>query len=177
MEGATDEVTAAIQTLFRLGASRRIHQQQTAAAGVSLSPQALRVLERTVEAGRTTPGQLAHRLDLDPAVVTRLLRQLEDSGLVTRSRSTEDGRVSTVEPTPAGLEAFGRVREVIWEQVRRTLAGWPSGDVAALAGLLGRLVTDVQQEPYRAIGDDGAAGEATSHPVDRPAGEPVSERS
>ena len=151
MEGSTDEVTAAIQTLFRLGGSRRIHQQQIAAAGVSLSPQALRVLERTVEAGRTTPGQLAHRLDLDPAVVTRVLRQLEDSGLVTRSRSSEDGRVSTVEATAEGLDAFGRVRDVIWDQVRRALAGWPRPDVAALAELLGQLVRDVQKEPYRPL--------------------------
>ena len=152
--GPTDDVTASIQTLFRLGGSRRIHQQQSAASGVSLSPQALRVLERTVEAGRTTPGQLADRLDLDPAVVTRLLRQLEESGLVSRSRSAEDGRVSTVEPTAAGIDAFGRVREVIWDQVRRTLANWPDADVAALAELLGRLVTDVQKEPYRPLAAD-----------------------
>jgi DNA-binding MarR family transcriptional regulator len=151
MGGSTDDVTAAIQTLFRLGGSRRIHQQQSAAAGVSLSPQALRVLERAVEAGRTTPGQLADRLDLDPAVVTRLLRQLEDSGLVTRTRSSEDGRVSTVEATGEGIDAFGRVREVIWDQVRRTLAGWPHKDVASLAELLGRLVSDVQKEPYRPL--------------------------
>lgn len=153
MEGSTDEVTAAIQTLFRLGGSRRIHQQQSAAAGVSLSQQALRVLESAVEAGGTTPGQLSQRLALDPAVVTRLLRQLEESGLVTRSRSSEDGRVSTVEATAAGLDAFLRVREVIWDQVRRTLAGWPAPDVDMLAGLLGRLVADVQKEPYRALPD------------------------
>lgn len=155
MKGSTDEVTAAIQTLFRLGGSRRIHQQQIAAAGVSLSPQALRVLERTVETGTTTPGQLAHRLDLDPAVVTRLLRQLEESGLVSRARSPEDGRVSTVEPTEQGLDAFGRVREVIWDQVRRALAGWPGEDVASLASLLGRLVADVQKEPYRPLEPTG----------------------
>ena len=154
MGSSTDEVTASIQTLFRLGGSRRIHQQQSAAARVSLSPQALRVLERAVEAGRTTPGQIAERLDLDPAVVTRLLRQLEDSGLVSRTRSADDGRVSTVQPTADGVDAFGRMREVIWDQVRRTLAGWPDSDVAALAGLLGRLVTDVQKEPYRPLAPD-----------------------
>ena len=151
MSASTDEVTAAIQTLFRLGGSRRIHQQQTAAAAVSLSPHALRVLERTVEAGSTTPSQLADRLDLDPAVITRLLRQLGDAGLVTRARSADDGRVSTVEPTAAGLVAFRRVRDVIWDQVRRALAGWPEEDLAALAELLGRLVTDVQKEPYRSL--------------------------
>lgn len=152
MTGSTDEVTAAIQTLFRFGGSRRIHQQQIAAAGISLSPQALRVLERAVEEGPTTPGRLAHRLDLDPAVVTRLLRQLEDSGLVTRARSPEDGRVSTIEVTPEGTDAYGRVREVIWDQVRRALSGWPAEDVAGLAGLLGQLVADVQKEPYRPLG-------------------------
>lgn len=151
MPGSTDEVTAAIQALFRLGGSRRIHQQQSAAAGVSLSPQALRVLERAVQAGSTTPGGLAERLDLDRGAVTRLLRQLEEAGLVTRSRSAEDGRVSTVEPTPAGIDAFGRVRDVIWDQVRRALADWPDDDVAALAALLGRLVTDVQRHPYRPV--------------------------
>ncbi|MDE3206242.1 MAG: MarR family transcriptional regulator [Acidobacteriota bacterium] len=148
MEAATDEVTAAIQTLFRLGASRRIHQQQIAAAGVSLSPQALRVLERAVQAGSTTPGQLADRLDLDPAVITRLLRQLEDSRLVTRTRSADDGRVTTVEATVEGHEAFDRVREVIWDQVRRALADWPEAEVTELASLLGRLVADVQKKPY-----------------------------
>jgi DNA-binding MarR family transcriptional regulator len=156
VEGPTDEVTAAIQTLFRLGGSRRIHQQQVAAAGVSLTPQSLRVLERTVESGSTTPTQLAHRLDLDPAVATRLLRQLEDASLVRRAPSPQDGRVTTVAATEAGVEAMGRVRDVIWDQVRRTLAGWPEADVGRLAELLSRLVADVQKEPYRSLERDGS---------------------
>ena len=152
MREDTDAVTAAIQTLFRLGGSRRIHQQQAEAAGVALSQQALRVLERTLEDESTTPGQLASRMDLDPAVVTRLLRQLEDAGLVQRGRSPADGRVSTVEATEEGRAAFARYREVIWDQVRRALADWPEDELATLAGLLGRLVHDVQQEPYRPLG-------------------------
>ena len=151
MRESTDAVTAAIQTLFRLGGSRRIHQQQVEAAGVSLSQQALRVLERTFEEQSTTPGQLASRMDLDPAVITRLLRQLEDAGLVRRGRSPADGRVSTVEATAEGRAAFSRYREVIWDQVRRALAGWPEDELATLAELLGRLVHDVQQEPYRSL--------------------------
>ena len=151
MGDATDSVTAAIQTLFRLGGSRRIHQQQAAAAGVSLSPLALRVLERTLESGQTTPGALASRLDLDPGAITRLLRQLEDGGLVVRGRSPTDGRISTVEATEDGRAAFERFRRVIWDQVRRALADWPAGDITALADLLQRLVHDVQSEPYEAL--------------------------
>jgi DNA-binding MarR family transcriptional regulator len=151
MTRSTDEVTVAIRTLFRLGGSRRIHQQQTEAAGVALTPQALRVLERTVDGGATTPGQLAEALDLDPATVTRLLGQLGDAGLVRRGRSAADGRVSTVAATPGGEAALARVRAVIWDQVRRSLVAWPEEDVAVLASLLGRLVADVQKEPYRPV--------------------------
>lgn len=151
MGDATDAVTAAIQTLFRLGGSRRIHQQQVAAAGVSLSPQALRVLERTLESGRTTPGGLATQLDLDPGAITRLLRQLEEAGLVVRGRSPDDGRISTVEATGEGRAAFERFRRVIWDQVRRALSEWPEEDKSTLAGLLDRLVLDVQKEPYRPL--------------------------
>ena len=168
MEGATDRVTAAIQTLFRLGGSRRIHHQQTSAAGITISQQALRALERIAETGLSTPGQLATNMDLDPAIVTRLLRQLQDADLVTRTRSADDGRVSTVEITDAGREAFDRVREVIWDQVRRAISSWPEAELEALATLLSRLVTDVQREPYQAIATpagqvSGSAGLVT-HP-------------
>jgi DNA-binding MarR family transcriptional regulator len=144
-------VTAAIQALFRLGGSRRIHQQQMAAASVTLSPQGLRLLERVLEVEQATPGQLATKLDLDPAVVTRLLRQLEDAGLINRLPSPTDGRVTTIEATDAGRAAFERVRDVIWDQVRRTLAEWPEGDIEKLAGLLERLVRDEQQHPYQPL--------------------------
>lgn len=155
MGDSTDAVTGAIRTLFRLGGSRRIHQQQVAAAGITLSPQALRVLERVLDSGTTTPGWLAAELDIDPGAVTRLLRQLEESGLVARGRSPRDGRVGTVEVTDAGRRAFARYRNVVWDQVRRALADWPPEDVSTLAGLLDRLVRDVQREPYRPVGAPG----------------------
>lgn len=147
----TDRVTASIQSLFRLGGSRRIHQQQMAAAGVTLSPQGLRLLERVAENEVATPGQLAAKLDLDPAVVTRLLRQLEEAGLIVRRPSPTDGRVTTVDPTDEGRDALERVRDVIWDQVRRTLAGWPEGEIDQMAALLDRLVRDVQRQPYQPL--------------------------
>lgn len=147
-----DTVTAAIQALFRLEGSRRIHQQLASAAGVSISQQGLRVLGRVVEGGATSPGHLASMLDLDPAVVTRLLRQLEDAGWVSRARSSEDGRVTVVEPTESGRATFDRMREVIWRHMRRALAAWPREDVERLAELLGALVKDVQKQPYPSLG-------------------------
>ena len=158
----TDAVTAAIQTLFRLEGSRRIHQQLASAAGVSISQQAYRLLGRVVESGPTSPGQLATILDLDPAIVTRLLRQLEEAGLVERRRSQDDGRMTVVETTTIGHETFDRMREVIWRHMRRALSSWPAEDVGALASLLERLVSDVQRDPYPAL--DEPARETFSAP-------------
>lgn len=143
-----DSVTASIQALFRLEGSRRIHQQLASAAGVPISQHGLRLLGRVVEGGPTSPGQLASMLDLDPAVVTRLLKQLEDSGWVSRNRSNEDGRMTVVDATAVGRRTFDRMREVIWRHMRRALSEWPVGDLENLASLLTRLVEDVQREPY-----------------------------
>jgi DNA-binding MarR family transcriptional regulator len=104
-----------------------------------------------LESEQATPGQLAARLDLDPAVVTRLLHQLEDAGLVARHPSPTDGRVITVDATDEGRQAFARVRDVIWDQVRRTLAEWPDGEIERFADLLDRLVHDVQHQPYQPL--------------------------
>ena len=150
-----DSVTASIQALFRLEGSRRIHQQLAAAAGVSISQQGLRLLGRIVEEGPTSPGQLASMLDLDPAVVARLLRQLEESGWVSRNRSVEDGRVTVVEATRAGEQTFERMREVIWRHMRRALSEWAVEDLQNLAALLNRLVEDVQRDPYPSLADPG----------------------
>ncbi len=158
----TDAVTAAIQTLFRLEGSRRIHQQLAAAAGVSISQQGYRLLGRVVE-GATSPGQLAGMLDLDPAIVARQLRQLEEGGLLLRRRSEDDGRMTVVEATDLGYETFDRMREVIWRHMRRALATWPDEDVAELAGLLDRLVEEVQRQPYPTL--DGPDQEPLSAPI------------
>ncbi|HEX6394037.1 MAG TPA: MarR family transcriptional regulator [Acidimicrobiales bacterium] len=160
----TDAVTAAIQTLFRLEGSRRIHQQLAAAAGVSISQQAYRLLGRVVESGPTSPGQLAVMLDLDPAIVARLLRQLDEAGLVNRRRHDDDGRMTVVEATEIGQETFDRMREVIWRHMRRALAAWPAADVATLSSLLDRLVEDVQRHPYPSL------DEADHDPLSAPSG-------
>ena len=153
MEDTTDRVTAAIATLFRLEGSRRLHRQQAEAAGVALSQQGLRLLGRLIDVGPTSPGQLATLLELDPAVVARLVRQLEDMDFVVRQRSAADGRVSTLQATPAGQDAFDRVRQVIWRHMRRVLDGWDPGDIADLAVLLERLVGDVQGVPYASVAE------------------------
>lgn len=47
--------------------------------------------------------ELRARLDLDSGYLTRMLRSLEESGLVAIGADAEDGRVRTAQLTPAGI--------------------------------------------------------------------------
>ncbi|GGL89979.1 MarR family winged helix-turn-helix transcriptional regulator [Nakamurella endophytica] len=66
--------------------------------------------------GRCTIGELRDRLRLDYGTMTPLLRRLENAGLLTRTRRTDDERSVLVELTVAGREleprAAGVAREV-----------------------------------------------------------------
>ena len=57
--------------------------------------------------GRTTPGDLAHEVDVTPATITGLLRGLERDGLVERGPHAEDRRVVSIRLTPAGRARLG----------------------------------------------------------------------
>ena len=67
--------------------------------------------------GRFGTNELARRLGVDPAAITRQLKELEAEGLVTRSAHSTDRRRTTVALTRAGMEVsrgihgYGRAYE------------------------------------------------------------------
>ncbi|MFF2623610.1 MarR family winged helix-turn-helix transcriptional regulator [Oerskovia jenensis] len=61
---------------------------------------------------RTTATSLADRLHLDPATLSPLVRRLEATGYLTRSRNEQDGRVVDVTLTRAGRDLRARAEEV-----------------------------------------------------------------
>ncbi|MEA5363181.1 MarR family winged helix-turn-helix transcriptional regulator [Amycolatopsis sp., V23-08] len=70
-----------------------------------------RVLWELGEAGRDV-RELRERLDLDSGYLSRLLRALEQDGLVRVERSGDDGRVRVARPTEAGLAERGTLDEL-----------------------------------------------------------------
>lgn len=66
----------------------------------------VRVMYELAHADGLTAGDLCHRLDLDAGYVSRLLKRLQQRGLVNRSRSPTDGRRRDLGLTAAGREAF-----------------------------------------------------------------------
>jgi DNA-binding MarR family transcriptional regulator len=57
---------------------------------------------------RSTVTELAERLQLAQSTVTELVSRAEDSGLVERERSSEDGRVAHLRLTEEGERRLAR---------------------------------------------------------------------
>ncbi len=151
-----DTVQRALETLFRLNASRKVHARQAAAAGVVVSQPGVTLLRRIDDAGPSSLGELARLTHMDPAAAGRQVRQLEEEGLVRRSPSAADGRVTVVELTPRGRAVSRRITRVRDQHMADVLTQWSSRDRAELARLLARFVDDLRAERYRDVVDERA---------------------
>lgn len=87
-------------------------------------------------------GELGRTLGLDSGTLSPLVRRMEQSGLVTRIRSTEDERVVRVSLTPAGRDLRGELAHIpgcVAESTRLTAETAPD-----LIDLLRRLTAGMQ---------------------------------
>jgi DNA-binding MarR family transcriptional regulator len=146
-----DAAERALEMLFRLNASRKVHARQAAAAGVVISQPGFVLLRRIQEEGPLSLGELARRTDMDPAATGRQIRQLEQDGLVTRGPSAADGRVTVVRVTARGRAVRGRISAVRDQHMEDVLDAWSATDRATLARLLERLVADLRSVHYRTV--------------------------
>lgn len=90
-------------------------------------------------AGPLRASDLVARLGLDKSTVSRQVAHLVDLGLVARTADPADGRAQVLTPSAEGATRLNRIRAVRRERWQSDLSDWPTEDVAALAGLLGRL--------------------------------------
>lgn len=153
-----DAIERALEMLFRLNASRKVHARLSNAAGVVITQPGYVLLRRIHEDGPLSLGELAKLTDMDPAATGRQVRQLEGAGLVQRGPSSADGRVTFVRVTPRGREVRRRINEVMYRHMEDVLQAWSSTDRAALAKLLIRLVDDLRSVQYRSLGPNEATG-------------------
>lgn len=148
MESGADRLGQALDSLVRLAASRRLHQRQASSARAAVSQQGFRLLRMIVDAGPITPTELARHTEMDPAVVTRQVRQLEAEALVERTRDEADGRLTTLSATQKGRDTVRRMRRVLNRHMRLALENWDATEVDLLADLMSRLVADLRAIPY-----------------------------
>ena len=94
-------------------------------------------------------AELAREGAMDPAAAARQVQALEHDGFVRREVGEHDARTSVVRLTDHGRAVYRRMVRVRTRYLEQVLASWPRADRAALAGLVDRLVADLQSVPYR----------------------------
>lgn len=150
--GVSDDVVRAeraLERLFRLTVSRKMHNRQAAAVGAVVTRAGYAVLRCVHDAGELSLRELARACSMDPAAAGRQVKALEEEGLVERSATDGDARVTVVRLTPRGRDVYLRIVDVRTEHMREVLASWPEPDRVALAALVDRLVDDLRATPFR----------------------------
>jgi len=144
MQRDLQRIETAMESLARVGQSRRAARARAARAGVHLTGAAQKVLRQAIENGPIRISDLARGSDMSDAVVSRQVTVLENGGLVTRVASPDDGRVAMVKPTAAGRQASGRLRRAADEIFQAYLQRWSAKELTDLADLMERLAGDLR---------------------------------
>jgi DNA-binding MarR family transcriptional regulator len=95
--------------------------------------------------GQVRMSDLAGLLSLDPSTVSRMVRVLEELGLVARKPDPDDGRATLLDLTESGRAELATARAERHQLLKQALTGWNERDRARLLGLLDRLSTSIRE--------------------------------
>ena len=132
-------------------AERRLHVGSPGPGDLTF-PQ-VRALAALAGGDQLTAGELARSAELKPATVTTLLDQLEEAGVVRRTRSTHDRRVCMVSLTDAGRELLQRRYRAWQTHWNRRLSAISDEDLETAARVLDEVAALYDAAPHE-LDDD-----------------------
>jgi DNA-binding MarR family transcriptional regulator len=104
--------------------ARRLRQE----AGTDLGPSQVASLATIERHGPLSPSELAERERIKRPTATRIVRHLEDAGLLERVRDPGDGRASILTVTGEGRALLRRLRERKTAYLAKRLADMDAED-------------------------------------------------
>ena len=96
------------------------------------------------EDGRTH-SELAERLHVRQATITKMITRMEEAGFVERRKDAQDRRVSRVYLTAAGRAIQERAQEALRQLEKEVLAGFTAQECAVLRGFLTRICDNLEK--------------------------------
>jgi DNA-binding MarR family transcriptional regulator len=123
--------------------SRRLRAERR---GQAMSSGKVAVLGHLVRGGAMTPGQLAQAEFVQPQSLTRVLTELTESGLISRSVHPDDGRQSLIALTAVGRQALSedmRSRDEWLQEAMSALTQTERDLLAVAAALMERMADGV----------------------------------
>lgn len=149
-------VDQALARLARMAAGREGARLRAERSGVSLSQPALAVLAASRSAGAVRLSELSRLTGLEPALISREVRELTATGHVQRRADPSDGRAGIVALTPKGRRTSETYRAAADEVMAEVLSSWTAADLHALAGHLERVVRDFSRPPPARVAHGGS---------------------
>jgi DNA-binding MarR family transcriptional regulator len=141
---ATTSAAPQLASRLRLAVARTARRLRQEAGG-GLSPTLTAALASIENHGPLTPSELADRERVKRPTATRLIRTLEENGLVTRTADISDLRSSLIAVTPDGRELMRTLRtrkDLYLAQRLRTLSSEDLMTLDRAADLLERLLEE-----------------------------------
>jgi DNA-binding MarR family transcriptional regulator len=128
--------------LAAIGAVRRTTRRaaRNASATEPLPPARSELLRLTARQPGITVAEAARELRLAPNTVSTMVGDLTAQGLVTRGRSSADGRAVRLSVTATARQRLARWRDLRAELAGQALAGLPAEDREAIAAAVPALV-------------------------------------
>jgi DNA-binding MarR family transcriptional regulator len=105
-----DESEPEAAARLRIVVGRLARSLRRTRAGANLTSTETTVLGSAVRSGPVGLSRLADEEGMNPTMVSRVVRHLEEVGLVVRRPDPADGRAGFIEPTAAGRRLDGRIR-------------------------------------------------------------------
>lgn len=125
-----------------------IDEMTRALKSVDVDHPTWRVLLLLGDKNPSSVSELSQRGVTKMSTITRILIRMEENGLVRRSPSAEDSRVTEVFLTDEGRAVLEKLRGIGGRMHRKALAGFSDADIATLVMLLRRLRDNLIRSPY-----------------------------
>ena len=137
LEASVSEVER--QFSLMLAAARRTFKESACAVHPSLQPLGFTVMMTLYQGTQCPQAAVAEALQVDKALLSRTVSQLEALGLVLRRSDPSDGRAQLLELTAEGRNRFEAAHSDKRSRLRGRLETWHPDEVERLAELLTKL--------------------------------------
>lgn len=119
------DLEAAAQLRVVIGKLSRRLRPTAAASGAGLTPTSVSVLLKVERTGPVRLAEVAAEEGINPTMLSRVVADLADAGLLVRRSDEGDRRSAWLEATPRGTKLANRMRRERTAAVDAALAGLP----------------------------------------------------
>ena len=138
-----------------LGAASEFNEDL--AKKLKLSRTDMRCLELIGRLGPLTAGRLAEESALTTGAVTFILDRLEEAGMVTRRRDTEDRRRVWVEMVPAAQERLQCLQQPVAEEMRQVAQRFKADELAIVRDFMRQAKEVFERQVSGAFKEDAGS--------------------